>query len=544
MSPQAPRPLVRVLSLAAALLAGCAGAQPAATPAAGASAVSTMPAPPRLVVLIVVDQLRGDMLDRYGADLSHGYARLMKGGAWYTNAFQDHAITETAPGHASTMSGRFPASTGIISNSAGVVDPNYELLGGLPNEVGASPDRFQGTTLTDWLTAHDSRTRAFSVSMKDRAAILPIGKSKSQVYWYSGNGSFTTSTYYRDSLPTWVRAFNDRHIPQRYAGAVWDLSRPAALYSEPDSVPFERYGRDFTFPHRFSTDTLRAMADLRTSPGIDSVTALFALEGLERLGLGRGPQTDVMSVSFSATDYIGHAYGPDSREAHENEIRLDETLGWFLDSLYRLRDPSTVMIALTGDHGVSPIPELARERGVAKGNEGLRVDIRPLVSEVRKWIAGKGGDSTAVEYDIETFSVDRSKLFAAGIDGDTVLNLFRRAALQVPGVARVDRLSTLRRANLDRDPIARRWVHQIPAQEVVDLVITLTRYSYWGTAVATHGSPYDQDAHVPIIFYGPWVKPGRYPQMARTVDIGTTLAAIAKVKPIERVDGIILGAIR
>jgi predicted AlkP superfamily pyrophosphatase or phosphodiesterase len=468
----------------------------------------------------------------------------MKGGAWYTNAFQDHAITETAPGHASTMSGRFPASTGIISNSAGVVDPNYELLGGLPNEVGASPDRFQGTTLTDWLTAHDSRTRAFSVSMKDRGAILPIGKSKSQVYWYSGNGSFTTSTYYRDSLPSWVRAFNDRHIPQRYAGAVWDLSRPAALYTEPDSVPFERYGRDFTFPHRFSTDTLRAMTDLRTSPGIDSVTALFALEGLERLGLGRGPQTDVMSVSFSATDYIGHAYGPDSREAHENEIRLDETIGWFLDSLYRLRDPSTVMIALTGDHGVSPIPELARQRGVAKGNEGLRVDLRPLVSEVRKWIAGKGGDSTAVEYDIETFAVDRSKLFAAGIDGDTVLNLFRRAALQVPGVARVDRLSTLRRANLDRDPIARRWVHQIPAQEVVDLVITLTRYSYWGTAVATHGSPYDQDAHVPIIFYGPWVKPGRYPQMARTVDIGTTLAAIAKVKPTERVDGIILRAIR
>lgn len=544
MSPQAPRPLVRVFSLAAALLAGCAGAQPASTPVASAAVASTMAEPPRLVVLIVVDQLRGDMLDRYSADLTRGYARLMKGGAWYTNAFQDHAITETAPGHASTMSGRFPASTGIISNSAGVVDPGHHLLNGLPNEVGASPDRFQGTTLTDWLMAKDSRTRAFSVSMKDRGAILPIGKSKSQVYWYSGNGAFTTSDYYRDSLPSWVTAFNNRHIPQRYAGAVWDLSRPAAFYTEPDSVPFERNGLDFMFPHRFSTDTLRAMSDLRTSPGMDSVTALFALEGLERLGLGRGPQTDVMSVSFSATDYIGHAYGPDSREAHENEIRLDQTLGWFLDSLYRLRDSSTVMIALTGDHGVSPIPELARQRGVAKGNEGLRVTLWPLVSEVRKWIAGKGGDSTAVEYDIQTFSVDRSKLFAAGIDGDTVLNLFRRAALQVPGVARVDRIATLRRANLDRDPLARRWVHQIPARDAVDLVITLTRYSYWNGAVATHGSPYDQDAHVPIIFYGPWVKPGRYPQMARTVDIGTTLAAIAKVKPTERVDGIILGAVR
>src|SRR3954464_5456249 len=151
----------RLPLLAAVFLSiACAGAQqqvPAAAPAS---------APPRLVVLIVVDQLQGDMLTRYQKDLSKGFARLMNGGAWMTDAYQDHAITETAPGHASTMSGRFPAHTGIIANSAGVLDPSCHLINALPREPGGSPLRFQGTTLTDWLTAKDPRTHVLSVSMK------------------------------------------------------------------------------------------------------------------------------------------------------------------------------------------------------------------------------------------------------------------------------------------------------------------------------------------------------------------------------------------
>ena len=514
------------------LAAGCAGAQ------SGPQAAVASP-PPKLVVLIVVDQLRGDMLDRYRADLSKGYARLMNGGAWFTNAFHDHAITETAPGHASTLSGRFPASTGITSNSAGVVDRNYQLLAAT-REVGASPDRFVGTTLVDWLTARDARSRAFSASFKDRGAILPIGKSKQQVYWYSTTGVFTTSNYYRDSLPNWVTAFNDRRIPHRYTGGLWTLSRDPASYPAPDSVEYENAGADFTFPHRFPLDTGRALSYIQYTPTLDSLTALFALDGLNRLELGKGPQTDVMSVSFSATDRIGHSYGPDSREAHENEIRLDQTIGWFIDSLYKLRDSSTVMIALTADHGVQPIPELARARGQATGAEGLRVSLRPVVAAVRQYVASKGGDTTAMYYGGETFAIDHRLMKARNIDPEAVLDLFKTLALRVPGVARVDRMAALYKANLNRDPIARRWVHQIPPEEPVDLVVTLTRYSYWNNAISTHGSPYDLDAHVPIIFYGPWVKPGRYSAFARTVDIGVTLAAIAGVKPTERVDGVVL----
>ena len=358
MKPSRPR-LVSAVAVAA-FIASLSCMKATAT-AEGAPLISTAAAAPKLIVFITVDQLRGDMLNRYRSDLRYGYARLMRG-AWFTNAFQDHAITETAPGHASTMSGRFPRSTGITSNLTGVIDPNYHLLTGLPNEIGASPERFQGTTLFDWLYAKDHRSRALSVSKKDRAAILPIGRAKQDVYWFSANGAFTTSDYYRDTLPSWVQQFNARRIAQGYAGAAWRLSRDPSTYPEPDSVPFEKNGTDFLFPHLFPDDTLGASAYLPATPTMDSVTALFALEGLRRLGLGEGPQTDLLAVSFSATDYVGHAYGPDSREAHENELRLDETLGWFIDSLYKLRDSSTIAIALTGDHGMSPIPELARAR--------------------------------------------------------------------------------------------------------------------------------------------------------------------------------------
>jgi predicted AlkP superfamily pyrophosphatase or phosphodiesterase len=520
------------------LTAACSTAQ---TSPAGAGATAQPATPPKLIVLITVDQLRGDMLDRYRADLSKGYARLMTGGAWFTNAFHDHALTETAPGHASLLSGRFPASTGIVQNSAGVVDRNYWLLTSAPNEPAASPDRFIGTTLVDWLIASDPRTRALSVSRKDRGAILPVGRSKQQVYWFSNNGSFTTSNYYRDSLPAWVVAFNDRRIPHRYAGATWALSRPAASYAEPDSVPNENNGRDFVFPHVYPTDTARAVTYFQQTPSMDSLTALLALDGLEHLALGRGPQTDVLAVSFSATDYIGHAWGVDSREVHENEIRLDQTIGWFLDSLYRLRDSSSIVIALTGDHGASPIPELARARGQATGNQGLRVNLRPLVPAVRDYIRTRGGDTTAFILDGEMFAVDHARLRQSRLNPDSVLNYFRALALRVPGVARVDRIADLRRANHSRDPIARRWAHQLPQHELVDLVVTLTRYSVWSsTAVGTHGTPYDQDASVPIIFYGPWVRPGRYDEFARTVDIGVTLAQIAGVKPLERMDGVVL----
>ncbi|HEX7941573.1 MAG TPA: alkaline phosphatase family protein, partial [Gemmatimonadaceae bacterium] len=203
-----------------------------------ATAQSAPARKPTLVVLVTIDQFRADYLDRFGPQMTGGIARMMRDGARFTDAHHDHAITETAPGHATLLSGRFPRSTGIMMNSIGVSDQTKPLLAGAYG-MGASPKRFKGTTLADWLRAADPRSRALSVSMKDRAAILPIGTSKSDVYWYSPDGLFSTSSYYRDSLPSWVGAFNDRHMAQSYAGKHWTLLLADSAYREVDSVAVE-----------------------------------------------------------------------------------------------------------------------------------------------------------------------------------------------------------------------------------------------------------------------------------------------------------------
>src|SRR4051812_2962830 len=164
-------------------------------------------ATPRLVVFLTVDQFRPDYLDRWSSQLTGGLARLSKHGAFFTNAFQDHGVTETAPGHSVTMSGRFPRSTGILRNAAGVEDLQAPLL--TSRDPGASPFRFRGSALIDWMRSRDPRSRALSISRKDRGAILPLGRAKQSVFWYAtSNGQFTTSRYYADTLPDWIRRVN------------------------------------------------------------------------------------------------------------------------------------------------------------------------------------------------------------------------------------------------------------------------------------------------------------------------------------------------
>ena len=222
---------------------------------------SSVAARPTLVVFITIDQMRADYFERFKSQLTGGLKRLHDEGAFFTQGYQDHAITETAPGHASTMSGRFPVHTGIMMNSQGVNTSSAPLINA--PEQGASPFRFQGTTLTDWLRAADPRTRFLSVSRKDRGAILPIGRSKGDVYWWSGNGTFTTSSYYADALPSWVNAFNARRMAQSYAGKTWNLLLPPSAYPEPDSVSLESLGIDYVFPHEMQRRHLRGQEHRR-----------------------------------------------------------------------------------------------------------------------------------------------------------------------------------------------------------------------------------------------------------------------------------------
>ncbi|MBX6365236.1 MAG: alkaline phosphatase family protein [Gemmatimonadetes bacterium] len=493
--------------------------------------------PPRLVVMITVDQLKEEYLDKYARQLTGGLARLTRGGAFFTNAFQDHAITETAPGHASTMSGRFPRGTGIVRNSAGVNDPQSPLVGG-PGP-GASPFRFRGGTFTDWLRVADPGSRALSVSRKDRGAILPLGRAHQQAFWYSTNGNFVTSTYYADSLPTWVQRFNARGTPRAMAGEAWTLLRPASEYAEPDSVPAESGGRDYVFPHVLPSDPDAAARSFMEYPFMDQLTLDLALEGVQALGLGAGPHTDVLAVSLSTTDAVGHRYGPDSREIHDQILRLDQMLGVFIDSLYALRDSARIVFALTADHGVSPMPEVRAASPEAA--RGAYVDLGPLAAEMSRSLAGRGLEKGALAFEDGVLIVDYAAFARARVDVDSVVRAFRAAALRTPGVARADLMSELWAGDTIKDAVSRRWVHMIPRDQPIPLVVTLKPGHVWGgPGFAHHGQPIDQDAHVPVIFYGPPFRPGRYTGFARVVDIAPTLAWVTGIRPTEPLDGRIL----
>lgn len=523
-------------------------------PVAGFSQQPTAPVPadtttPKLVLFITVDAMRPDYLTRFESQLTGGLGRLYRGGAVFTNAYQDHAITETAPGHSVTMSGRFPVHTGITMNIAGVNDTTVTLIEAMG--LGASPFRFRGTTLTDWLIAKDPRTRVLSVSRKDRAAILPIGRSKQPVFWYGGNGNFTTSTYYGTTLPDWVKAYNARKIPLSYAGRVWQLLLPDAAYTEADSVPFEAGAVGFKFPHIQPTAPDSAVVFLAEFPWMDDITLDFALSGVKALNLGAGPQTDVLAISLSTTDAIGHKYGPDSREIHDQILRLDRALGVFLDSLFKVRNEKDVIIALTADHGLSPFPEVHTTHDANQG--AMRVNVRPALQRLSDILAARGVSGNGLQnvfgvyfgngftFDSGVLQLDRAALQRANVNVDTLLASARVEFLRVPGVARADRISSLATADTVNDRIARRWLHMFADENTAALVVTLAPYNYWLSSYsAQHGSPNDSDARVPIIFYGSPFKAGRYADFATVADMAPTLAAAAHVTPLEKLDGHVL----
>jgi arylsulfatase A-like enzyme len=501
------------------------------------------PERPALVVFITVDQLRPDYFARYERQLTGGLARLARGGAFFTRGYQDHAVTETAPGHASTLSGRFPASTGIVGNAYGVGDPQTRLIGA--EGWGASPFRFRGSTLIDWMRTADPGSRALSISRKDRGAILPLGRAHQSVFWYDYRGGFTTSTYYADTLPDWMKAFNARRVPQSMAGQAWTLLLDPRNYREPDTVhvesavPYAGGPHEPAFPHPLPADPDSAARYFPEFPFMDQLTADAAVAGLRALNLGRGAAPDLLAVSFSTTDAVGHRYGPDSREIHDQVLRLDRTLGAFIDSVYAQVDSSRVVFALTADHGVASFPEVA----FSDSARAFHVSLDTIVTRLGGRVSSTGAGEAGIEWDDGLLFVRRERL-AAGVDADAFLRAFAEAARRVPGVARVDRMEDLWAMDPDLtqlDDVARRWRNMIPRDQPIPLVVTLRPGAVWGArSYAMHGTPHAYDAHVPVVFYGAGIRPGRYDQFTRVVDMGPTLAHLLGVEPTETLDGRIL----
>jgi hypothetical protein len=378
------------------------------------------------------------------------------------------------------------------------------------------------------------------VSRKDRGAILPIGQAKEQVYWYQ-SGLFTTSRYYADTLPTWVQAFNARRLPFKAANTVWTLLLPDSAYKEPDNEVWENGGIGVVFPHAVSADSIRAADAVAGTPAMDSLTLLFALEGFDALRLGR-KGTDILAVSLSTTDAVGHAFGPDSREIHDQVLRLDHYLGWFLKRLTDRLGRDNVVVVLTADHGVTSFPERTRAK---TGRAAYRVSLDTLIAATNRdldRLAGAGG--TPREWlEFETgmlFLHDNGRFAALGVKTDSVLDGLTARIVRVPGVARVIRPADLARADTASDPVARRWLHHLAPDAGVVLTVTLQPGSVWdipNVPIAMHGQPSEDDAHVPIIFWGRGVKRGSYAGRMNTVDIAPTLGVLLGVSPLSLVDG-------
>lgn len=491
------------------------------------------PVRPTLVVLLTVDQLRSDHLTRWQGQFRGGLGRLLEGGAFFPNGLQDHAVTQTAPGHASLLSGRFPSHTGIVSNGLGVPDSTVRLVG--PADGGASPRRFVGTTLVDWLTATDSTTRFLSVSRKDRGAILPIGRARGPVFWLV-EGRFTTSTWYADTLPAWVAAWNARGGPRRLAGKWWTPLLPDTAYKELDAPPWEHWGRDAAFPHQFPEDSAGVLQSVANYPWADSLTLDFALTGARALELGRGRRTDVLAISLSATDAVGHAYGPDSREVHDQLLRLDLWLGRFLDSLTTTVPPGRILLVLTADHGMTPYPELARSRG----RPGGRIPISRLVREVNSEL----GPAGILQQTSGLIYADAARLRALRVSPESLATSLMARVLRLPGVAEAWTPATLG-APPANDVGAGRWRRSLPP-DFSWLVCTVAAQGYiWSSTPgsADHGTGNFDDVNVPVLFHGAGISPGVRQDSVRTVDIAPTLARLLRIRPAERLDGRVIRSV-
>ena len=430
---------------------------------------------PRLVLLIAVDQFRYDYLERFG-DLfgPNGFRRLLRDGASWTQSNYDHMPTYTAPGHATMMTGAYPAETGIIGNEwpdratgknvSSVSDTTVTLIGGAPNEAASSPRRLMSSTVGDELRlVTNDRSKVIGISIKDRAAILPAGRHANAAYWFSwNNGNMVSSTYYFNALPNWVVAFNNTHPADKFFGKKWERLLPESEYLKragADAPPWENIGTvagdTNTFPHTITggaTSAGRAFYNaLDYTPFSNDLLLSFTEQAIVSEQLGQDDDTDVLTVSFSADDYVGHRYGPYSQEVMDVTLRVDQQIGSLLDFVNARIGLSNTLVAFTADHGVAPIPEHAAALGLGGGrirSEDVMGAIRSAI-KARYNPQNKTPDPTAdyiykYEYsgalrDAFTngnvyFNYDALK--RDGVSLDEISEVAGKGALTVPGIAR------------------------------------------------------------------------------------------------------------
>ncbi|MDQ2936516.1 MAG: alkaline phosphatase family protein [Acidobacteriota bacterium] len=526
----------------------------------------------RLVLLIVVDQFRYDYLEKYG-DLfvEGGLSRLMRKGASWTQANYDHMPTYTAPGHATLMTGTWPSEHGIIANDwfdretgtkvSSVTDNSTLLLGGREGDRGKSPRRLLASTVGDELRlATNDRSKVIGISVKDRSAILPAGRHASAAYWESNdNGNFVSSNYYFNSLPVWVDNFNQKHMADSFFGMRWDRLLPESEYIKrvgADAEPWENLYADShdtkTFPHvitgGLSKPGFMFYKSLDYTPFSNDLLLAFAKEAIVKENLGGDDDADILTISFSANDYVGHRFGPYSQEAMDVTLRMDRNLANLLDFVDGRVSLQNTIVVFTADHGVAPVPEHA----IALNLPGHRIDYTNILRTIKDAIKARygraSGEDNTADY-IQSFQhknetrdgyingnvyLNMSALGRDGVNADEIERFVGQAAMSVPGLGRYFTRAQLEAGSIaPADPVARRVFHGYQPQRSGDVVLVAQPYSITVEPLdeptdfrwtATHGSPYSYDTHVPLIIMGRGFSAGRYEEPAAPSDIAPTLA--------------------
>lgn len=549
-------------------------AQPADSPRHTAGQASKI-ARPRLVLLIVVDQFRFDYLSRFG-DLfgPRGIGRLMREGASWTHANYDHYPTYTAPGHATLMTGAWPARTGIVANDwyeraakrkvSSVTDDSVHRLPGTPGLSSYSPRRLLCSTIGDELRqASGNRAKVIGISAKGRSAILPAGRGANAAYWYSTeNGNMVSSTYYFSGLPDWVDRFNERRVADKWFGARWDRLLPdESEYLKragKDDVPWENLDKNSNdtnyFPHVLNRGAKPDRIFYRAldyTPYSNELLLAFTKEAIVNEKLGSDADTDVLSVSFSANDYVGHRFGPFSQEAMDMSLRVDQQIAALLDFIDAEVGLRNTLVAFTADHGAAPVPE----DSVRTKRLGRRHTKDQLLNIIRTGLVARYAREGRQATDYISSFTNREGAEPGFINGNVYLNheALKRDGIdikeceqvvgeivrKIPGITRYfTRTQLERKAVPPSDEIGRRVLHGFHSQRSGDVILIFAPYnSLFGVpddpadtrSTATHGSPYEYDTHVPLIMMGTDFKAGRYPRAATPADIAPTLARLLNI---------------
>jgi predicted AlkP superfamily pyrophosphatase or phosphodiesterase len=478
---------------------------------------------PKLLVIIVIDQFRGDYLDRYHDEFGEGGFRLLTDhGANFSNCNYNYANTRTAPGHATLLTGAYSDGHGILSNEwwdpqkkrrvSSVDDDATRLVGIEKEKAGASPHNLLSDTLGDELKlATQGKSRVFGISFKDRASVLPAGFAGDGAYWIdSKTGTWLTSTYYRSELPKWAQDFNDSKHREKYLNREWKDNDGTVLRTT--NPPAN--GKDSGF-----------YEVVGSTPFANDYEFDFARELVTYEKLGSGPATDLLVVSLSANDILGHQAGPDSPEMRAMALALDRQLAGFFDFLGHQIGLANVWIALSADHGVAPAPTVAIKLHIPAANLSpgkLRVQVNDILSA--QLSPGHSAEYVR-DFDYPLIWVNEDVFTAAKIKEADAEHDVGEALKQI-GLRGYYTRSQLAKGDVPGTATGLQYAHSyspLGGWYVLGVPVPFFVGEINGT---DHASPYNYDTHVPLAFYGVPFQPGIYRTHSEPVDLAVTLASL------------------